>query len=169
VTDLKRSAKMIRPANPSDAAAICRIYNPFVTESTVTFEENAVTDEEMQKRIADVSTALPWLVLEEAGVVVAYAYATRWRVRSAYRFSVESTVYVDSGSHRRGFGRRLYLELIRQLRALGLHRVLGGIALPNPCSVGLHESLGFRKIAHFDEVGFKFGRWIDVGYWELSL
>jgi L-amino acid N-acyltransferase YncA len=160
---------MIRPATPHDAASLCRIYNPYVLGSTITFEEEAVTEEAMRARVAEVGAILPWLVLEEAGAVVAYAYATRWRVRSAYRFSVESTIYVDASCPRRGFGRQLYGELIRQLRERGLHRVIGGIALPNAASIGLHESMGFRKVAHFTEVGFKLGRWIDVGYWELGL
>jgi L-amino acid N-acyltransferase YncA len=160
---------MIRPATPHDAASLCRIYNPYVLGSIITFEEDAVTEEAMRARIAEVGATLPWLVLEEAGAVVAYAYATRWRMRSAYRFSVESTVYVDASCPRRGFGLRLYAELLRQLHERGLHRVVGGIALPNAASIGLHESLGFRKVAHFTEVGFKLGRWIDVGYWELGL
>lgn len=160
---------MIRPATPLDAADICRIYNPYVTNTAVTFEEKPVAEENMRARIAEHGTAMPWLVLEDQGVVAGYAYASGWRPRSAYRFSAESTVYVDGTRHHRGFGRQLYTELIRQLRERGMHCVIGGIALPNAASVGLHESLGFQKVAHFAEVGFKLGRWIDVGYWELKL
>lgn len=160
----------LRPASAADAPAICAIYNPYVATTTVTFEEEAVAEPEMAQRIADVGAAgLPWFVAEADGKVVGYAYATKWRVRSAYRHSVESTVYVDPACVGQGVGRALYAALLDELRRRGLHVVIGGIALPNAGSVGLHEALGFRKIAHFAEVGMKFGRWIDVGYWQLNL
>jgi L-amino acid N-acyltransferase YncA len=160
----------VRAATPVDAAAICAIYNPYVTTTAITFEEDAVAVPDMAQRIADVDAAgLPWLVAEAGGKVVGYAYATRWRVRPAYRFSVESTVYVDHTFIGQGVGRALYDVLLDELRRRGLHVVIGGIALPNEGSVGLHEKLGFEKVAHFAEVGMKFGRWIDVGYWALRL
>ena len=160
----------IRPATPADAARICAIYNHYVTTTTVSFEEQAVTEPEMAQRIADVDTAgLPWLVLEIDGALAGYAYATKWRVRPAYRHSVESSVYLDHAYAGRGLGRTLYGALLDRLRERGLHVVIGGIALPNDASAGLHEALGFRKVAHFSEVGRKFGRWLDVGYWELKL
>ena len=159
---------MIRLVQSSDAETIARIYNHHVLATVVTFEEVAVTPQEMASRIATIaSLALPWLVAEDAGNVVGYAYAARWKDRSAYRHSVEVTVYVDSAAHGRGFGSKLYAALIEQLRALKIHAVIGGVALPNDASVRLHEKLGFRPIALFKEVGFKFGRWVDVGYWEL--
>ena len=160
---------MIRSATPDDAPAICAIYNRYVLGSTITFEEQEVTDAEMRTRIDEVLRSLPWLVWDADGTLGGYAYATKWRVRSAYRFSAESTVYLAPEFQRRGIGRKLYTALLGQLRARGLHRVIGGIALPNAASVGLHEALGFRKTAHFTEVGFKFDRWIDVGYWEFDL
>jgi len=160
----------IRPATSLDAARICAIYNHYVTTTTVSFEEDPVGEPEMARRIADVAAAgLPWLVLEVDGELAGYAYATKWRVRPAYRYSVESSVYLDRAFSGRGFGRRLYGALLDRLRASGLHLVIGGIALPNDASAGLHEALGFRKVAHFSEVGQKFGRWLDVGYWELRL
>ena len=160
----------LRPALPSDAPAICAIYNPYVATTAITFEEDAVADADMAQRIADVAAAgLPWFVAEVDGRVVGYAYATKWRARPAYRHSVESTVYVDPACVGRGVGRALYERLLDDLRARGLHLVIGGIAQPNGASVGLHEALGFRKVAHFAEVGMKFGRWIDVGYWQLNL
>jgi phosphinothricin acetyltransferase len=159
----------IRAASGADAARICTIYNHYVAATTVSFEENAVTADDMAGRIADVQAAgLPWLVLAADGHIVGYAYATKWRVRSAYRHSVESSVYLDAGATGKGWGRLLYTALLDQLRAREVHRVIGGIALPNEASVGLHEALGFRKVAHFTEVGIKFGRWIDVGYWECD-
>ncbi|WP_107979688.1 arsinothricin resistance N-acetyltransferase ArsN1 family B [Pseudoduganella sp. UC29_71] len=159
----------IRPAAAADAAAIAAIYNHYVATTTISFEEQPVSVEEMAGRIGTVSAKLPWLVCEQDGIVMGYAYATPWRVRSAYRFSVESSVYVSPEHPRKGVGSRLYRALIDELRARGLHMVIGGIAQPNEASVALHEAMGFRKVAHFAEVGMKFGRWIDVGYWELKL
>lgn len=160
----------LRPASAADAAPICAIYNVYVTTTAVTFEEQAVAEQDMGQRIADVGIAgLPWLVLEVDGKVVGYAYATKWRVRPAYRYSVETTIYLDQAFTGRGLGRLLYGALLDDLRTRDLHLVIGGIALPNEGSVGLHEKMGFRKVAHFAEVGMKFGRWIDVGYWELNL
>jgi phosphinothricin acetyltransferase len=164
------TAPHIRPATPADAGRICAIYNHYVTTTTVSFEEDAVGAQEMAQRIADVAAAgLPWLVLEVDGALAGYAYATKWRVRPAYRYSVESTVYLDKDCTGRGLGRTLYGALLDELRKRELHLVIGGIAQPNAGSVGLHEALGFRKVAHFSEVGMKFGRWVDVGYWELGL
>jgi phosphinothricin acetyltransferase len=160
----------IRPATAVDAAPICAIYNHYVTTTTISFEEEPVGEQEMAQRIADVGAAgLPWLVLEVDGALAGYAYATKWRVRPAYRTSVESSVYLDRAYAGRGFGKLLYGALLDALRARDLHLVIGGIALPNDASAGLHEALGFRKVAHFSEVGRKFGRWLDVGYWELRL
>jgi phosphinothricin acetyltransferase len=157
-----------REAWTADAAAICSIYNRYVLESTITFEEEAVSVETMQGRIAEVTAKYPWLVCELEGTVVGYAYATAWRARVAYRYSVESTIYLDGAYCGRGLGIPLYADLITRLREGGFHRVMGGIALPNAASVALHERLGFKKVAHFTEVGWKFGKWIDVGYWELG-
>jgi phosphinothricin acetyltransferase len=160
----------LRFASSADAASICAIYNPYVATTAITFEEEAVTPQDMAQRIADVGAAnLPWLVLEVDGKVAGYAYATKWRVRPAYRYSVESTVYLDRAFAGQGLGRLLYGALLDELRKREVRVVIGGIALPNESSVGLHEKLGFLKVAHFTEVGMKFGRWIDVGYWELHL
>jgi phosphinothricin acetyltransferase len=159
----------IRTATTADAAAIAAIYNHYIATTTISFEEQPVPAEEMAGRIETVGARLPWLVCEQDGVIMGYAYATPWRVRSAYRFSVESSVYVSPEHPRKGVGTRLYRVLIDELRARGLHMVIGGIAQPNQASVALHESMGFKKVAHFAEVGMKFGRWIDVAYWELKL
>ena len=160
---------MIRAALTNDAAAIADIYNHFVRHTVVTFEEVPVAAKEMAQRILDVSERLPWLVWEDGGAVVGWAYATAWKPRSAYRFSVETTVYVAPSHQRRGVGDALYRKLIEELRARKLHSAVGGIALPNPASIALHEKLGFKKIAHFAEVGRKLDRWVDVGYWQLIL
>jgi phosphinothricin acetyltransferase len=113
--------------------------------------------------------ALPWLVAEQGGTVVGYAYASPWKGRCAYRFSVESTVYLDPVHADRGIGTRLYTALLDAIRALGMRTVIGGIALPNPRSIALHERLGFSKVAEFRQLGFKQARWVDVGYWQLLL
>lgn len=160
---------MIRPATPSDAAAIITIYNHYITNTTITFEEIPVTEEEMARRISEVSASLAWYVEVLDGEVVGYAYATPWRARSAYRFSVESTVYVSLQHPRKGIGRRLYQALLDDLRQRGIHVVLGGIAQPNTASIALHEHFGFEKVAHFKQVGRKFEQWVDVAYWELLL
>jgi L-amino acid N-acyltransferase YncA len=160
---------MIRPATQQDALALCAIYNPYILKTTITFEEQEISVDAMRRRIGDVLQSWPWLVCEIEDGIAGFAYATRWRDRAAYRHSVESTIYMNPDFQRHGFGCMLYAELLSRLRGLGAHRVLGGIALPNPPSVALHEKLGFKKVAHFEEVGRKFGRWIDVGYWQLSL
>ncbi len=160
---------MIRPAQASDAAAIAAIYNHYIATTTISFEEEPVAVDDMARRIADVGAKLPWLVFEQEGRVLGYAYATPWRVRSAYRFSVESSVYVAPDSARLGIGKRLYQALLEALRAREVHVVIGGIAQPNAASVALHEHMGFEQVAMFKQVGRKFDRWIDVGYWQLQL
>jgi len=161
---------MIRPALPADAEAIARIYNYYILNTVVTFEEQIVTAQAMVDRLEEVgSDSLPWLVAEAPGSVIGYAYASRWKERSAYRYSVESTIYLDPAAYRAGFGSQLYAALLEVLRWQNVHVVIGGVALPNEASIRLHEKFGFRKVAHFEEVGFKFGRWVDVGYWQLIL
>ena len=159
----------IRACTSADAAAICAIYNPYVRETVITFEETPVPTAEMAQRIGDVTAHWPWLVAEEQGAILGYAYATPWKARSAYRFSVETTVYVAPGHMRRGLGAALYRQLIDELRVRGVHAAVGGIALPNAASIALHEKLGFKKIGQFVEIGRKLDRWVDVGYWELIL
>jgi phosphinothricin acetyltransferase len=160
---------LIRACEAHDAAAIADIYNHYVRETVITFEETPVPGDEMARRIVDVGARFPWVVAEHDGGVVGFAYATEWKTRSAYRFSVETTVYVAESHHGRGIGASLYRALIAALEQRKLHSAVGGIALPNPASVALHEKLGFKKIAHFAEVGWKLGRWVDVGYWQLLL
>lgn len=160
----------LRDATSADAAAIVSIYNHYVATTVISFEEEAVPQSTLRERIGDIQQAgLPWLVATIDDKVVAYAYASNWRVRAAYRFSVESTIYVDKDCARRGLGVALYGALIERLRQAGRHLIIGGIALPNDASVALHEKMGFEKVAHFAEVGLKFDRWIDVGYWQLKL
>ena len=157
---------MIRSVQSADAAAICAIYNHYIAHTVVTFEEEILPVPEIMNRISAVTADYPWLVFEEEGSVVGYAYAARWKSRCSYRYAVESSVYVHPEATGRGIGSRLYGELLPLLPPLGAHAVVAGIALPNPGSVVLHETFGFTKVAHFREVGRKFDQWIDVGYWE---
>jgi L-amino acid N-acyltransferase YncA len=160
----------VRAATVADAEAVAGIYNHYVMQTVVTFEEEPVEASEMARRIAEVQAAsLPWLVAGRAGAIVGYAYATRWRPRRAYRFSTEVTVYLAPDEGGRGIGSILYTQLLAALRERGIHAAMAGIALPNDASVALHEKFGFRKVAHFEEAGFKFNRWIDVGYWQRIL
>lgn len=160
---------VIRPVGAADVAAICDIYNHYIHDTVITFEEEPVSEKEMAGRIALVTERHPWLIAEYHGELAGYAYATSWKTRSAYRFAVETTIYLSHRQTGQSIGTKLYRALIDELRPLGVHCALGGIALPNPASIALHEKLGFTKIAQFREVGWKFGRWVDVGYWELLM
>jgi L-amino acid N-acyltransferase YncA len=162
-------APVIRPVRERDAEAIAQIYNHHVLHTVVTFEEEPVVRSEMVRRIAEVSERLPWLVCEANGTLAGYAYAAPWKARSAYRFTVETTIYLGEPFVGNGLGRPLYGALLDALRVAGYHAAIGCIALPNPASIVLHERLGFVKIGEFREVGWKLGRWVDVGYWQLRL
>lgn len=160
---------MIRRSHASDAPFVAAIYNHYVTSSIVTFELEPVTDDEMRNRMDVIAINYPYLVYEEDGVVLGYAYATQWKARQAYQHSVESSVYLHHGAIGKGVGSMLYAMLLDKLKAMSIHAVIGGISLPNDASVALHEKFGFEKIGQFKQVGRKFNRWIDVGYWELIL
>jgi phosphinothricin acetyltransferase len=168
--DGPQAGVLIRPAQTVDAGAMARIYNHYVLNSYSTFEDQPLSSQAFAKRIQKVSAAsLPWLVAESGGELAGYAYASLWKERPAYRYSVESSVYVDPRAQRAGIGSQLYAALLDELHRKQIHAVIGGIALPNPASVRLHEKFGFRKVAHFEAVGYKLGRWIDVGYWQLII
>jgi L-amino acid N-acyltransferase YncA len=160
----------VRSALVTDAGAIARIYNYYIENTVITFEEEPVTTESMATRICEVQGgSLPWLVADVDGVVVGYAHANKWKARSAYRFAVETTIYLENGREGRGIGTKLYSGLLSILRTRGMHVAIGGAALPNEASVALHEKLGFDHVATFRQVGFKHGRWVDVAYWQLLL
>jgi L-amino acid N-acyltransferase YncA len=164
------ASHILRHAQPTDAAAFAGIYNHYIQNTIITFEEEPVTVTEVAERLALVSSAaLPWLVIEDGGQVAGFAYASPWKSRSGYRYSVESTIYLDPARLGLGLGTLLYAALLDDLRQHLLRIVVGGVALPNAASIRLHEKLGFLKVAHFREVGYKFDRWIDVGYWQLTL
>lgn len=161
---------IIRTATLTDAKSISLIYNHYVAHSTVTFEQEPVDEAEMTSRIQVLlADTLPWLVLEVAGDIVGYAYAGKWRSRFGYRFSLESSVYLAPNATGKGYGSLLLQQLLSDIRQQGYHTVIAGIALPNVASVALHEKFGWNKVAHFTQVGTKFGQWLDVGYWQLLL
>lgn len=160
---------VVRDAVAGDAAAIALVYNHYVETTSISMETEAVASADMQARIAAVQAAgLPWLVLSDAGEFVGYACASQWRARPGYRHAVETSVYLAPGRRSRGHGLHLYRALLERLPGR-CHSVIGGIALPNPASVALHERLSFRQVACFSEVGCKFGQWVDVAYWQLLL
>jgi len=160
----------IRLATPADAAAIAAIYAPFCGgDSAVSFEITPPLPAEMGERIARTTVTYPWLAAEDATGIRGYVYATRHRERAAYRWAVEVTAYLRPDSRGQGLGRALYGVLFDVLRAQGFHRAYAGITLPNPASVGLHASLGFRRVGVYHGIGYKAGAWRDVSWWELSL
>jgi L-amino acid N-acyltransferase YncA len=161
---------MIRAATEADAQALVDIYNYYITDTVITFEDIPLNADEFAGRIHKVlEGGYPYLVAEEDGVIVGYAYSSQFRTRVAYRFSTETTVYLKHDLTGKGHGTALYTALLKELRARGFHLAIGGVTLPNPASQRLHEKMGFTKIGHFHEVGFKFDQWLDVGFWELKL
>lgn len=160
---------MIRAAEASDAEAIASIYNHYIENTVITFEETPVSADDIAARIKKVNRFnLPWLVSEENSRVVGYAYATRWNERISYRYSAEVTIYLAPDCTFKGLGTQLYSALFDSIRD-DIHVLIGGITLPNPASVAIHEKFGMTKVAHFKEVGYKFNQWLDVGYWQKTL
>jgi phosphinothricin acetyltransferase len=159
---------VIRVAASSDAPQIAAIYGPIVSATAISFEEEAPDPEEIARRIEATLRSHPWLVADEEGSVLGYAYATEHRARAAYRWSADVTIYVTPGAHRKGVGRKLYGVLFDILQRQGIHNVFAGIALPNPASVGFHEACGFVLVGIYRAVGFKIGRWHDVGWWQKT-
>ncbi|MBI9103672.1 MAG: N-acetyltransferase [Spirochaetales bacterium] len=158
---------MIRDVEEKDAIGIASIYNYYVDKTWITFEQEAVSSFVMAERIRSTTENYPWMVFEEDGKILGYIYADRWKSRAAYRYTVESTIYLDKDAGRKGIGRKLYTELLPRLKEMGIKTVVVCIAIPNEASIGLHEKLGFRKVGIFTKVGYKFETWIDVGFWEL--
>jgi L-amino acid N-acyltransferase YncA len=156
----------IRDVRLKDAAGIAEIYRPIVEFTTISFEESAPDSDEVAARVRSIASAYPWLVACLDDRVIGYTYAHRFRERSAYRHSVEVSVYVGEPARGCGVGRKLYETLLARLRDLGYHRAFAGIALPNDASIALHRSVGFEMIGIYSESGRKFERWIDVAWWQ---
>lgn len=160
---------MIRLADTRDAPAVQAIYAPVVRTSAISFEIEPPSAEEMAGRIAGTLAHYPWLVDETDGNVRGFVYASQHRTRAAYRWAADVTAYVAEGARRQGVGQRLYRPMFEILRRLGYRSAWAGITLPNPGSVGLHESLGFKPVGIYRNVGYKAGAWHDVGWWGLDL
>lgn len=162
-------ARIIRLASRDDAGQILEIYAPFCRDTPVSFETEPPSLDEMRSRIAKVLPAFPWLVCEEQGLVLGYAYASKHRERAAYVWSVDVSAYVREGRRRGGLGRALYTSLFAILRHQGYYSALAGITLPNPGSEGLHRSMGFEPVGVYRNIGYKCGRWHDVAWSQLAL
>jgi len=171
IMSLSRRAALgrVRLARPGDAARCAAIYATYVRRTAVTFETEAPSAADFRKRIADTLKLAPWLVYERGGEILGYAYAGRHRDRAAYRWSVDAAIYLDARRKGEGVGRALYSTLLDCVKLQGFRNVYGGVTLPNPASVGLHESMGFKPIGVYRRVGFKLGVWHDVGWWGLAL
>nr|WP_269328076.1 GNAT family N-acetyltransferase [Kineosporia mesophila] len=160
---------VIRDARLADASACAGIYEPYVRETTLSFESMPPTADEMAGRIADARARHAWLVLEVDGEVAGYAYASKLGVRPAYRWACEVSIYMARDRHRRGGGRALYEELLNRLEKRGYRQALAVISMPNEPSVGLHEALGFRRVGLYEDVGFKKGQWLSVAWMQRAL
>jgi phosphinothricin acetyltransferase len=159
----------VRPVRIEDAAAVCGIYNYYVANTVVTFEEEPVAVDQMEERIRKIAAKYPWFVWEEAGEILGYAYLHAWHERQAYRYAAEDSIYLKENCAGRGIGKALLAELLEKAREMDIHVIMSVITVPNERSAGLHEKFGFRKTGHFSEIGYKLGRRLDVGYWELIL
>jgi len=160
---------VIRLACEADAAAMLAIYAPYVRDSAISFETESPSEEEFRQRIRSALEVGLWLLCEAGGSVLGYAYAGRFHARRAYQWTVEVTAYVRPDQHRKGVGYGLYTSLLGCLALQGFRAAVGVIALPNPASVGLHERMGFAPAGVLRAVGYKHGRWHDVGWWQRAL
>jgi len=160
---------MIRKASLADASALLEIYNYYVIHTTVTFDEAAVPLSAFTKKIDDILKAYPFFVFEENNEILGFTYASKFRPKPAYNYTVESTVYVKHGVHGKKIGTQLYATLIAALKEQKFKSVLGVLTIPNPASIKLHEKFGFTQVAHLKEVGFKFDTWLDVGIFQLKI
>jgi len=162
----------IRAAESADARQIAEIYAPFVRDGIISFETEPPGTAAMRKRMTASGGLYPWIVATNSeldGRITGYAYAGRFRDRPAYRYVVETSIYIAPWAQRRGMGRLLYQALVDTLRAQNFTQAIGVIALPNDASIRVHEAVGFRRAGIYREVGYKNGQWIDVGYWQAEL
>lgn len=158
--------RIMRLARADDARAIQAIYAPVVNNTPISFEIIPPSVEEMSQRIEHTLKSFPWLVYEDMGELLGYAYASQHHVRPAYQWSVDVSVYIHERSRRQGIGRMLYAALFKLLRQQGFYNIYAGITLPNPASVALHESMGMQPLGVYQKAGYKLGAWYDVGWWQ---
>ena len=160
---------IIRFATPDDASSVVEIYAHYVIHTTVTFEYDVPSAEEMKNRIMHIIPKYPFLVAFSGNQMVGYAYATEFRHRAAYQWSPECTVYLHQDYTGLGYGYKLYMTLFALLRKQGFYNVFGGVALPNEASVKLHRKCGFRELGQYENIGYKFGRWHTTLWFQLPL
>ena len=160
---------MIREVKLSDAKAIVDIYNYYILNTNITFEEKQLTVDDMEERIIEKTAKHPWIVYERDGQVIGYAYLSGWHSRSSYRYSNEASIYLDRNEKGHGIGKELFGQLLEVSKGYGVHTIVSGITIPNTESISLHEKFGFKKIAEFEEIGFKNNKWLNVGYWQKLL
>lgn len=160
---------LIRLATPADAPQVLDIYAPFITDTPVSFEYVVPTVDEIARRISSILETHPWLILERDGEALGYVYASPHSGRAAYDWCVNVSVYTAANHRRAGVGRTLYTSLFELLRLMGYYNAYAGITLPNAASVGLHETMGFSLIGVYRKIGYKFGQWHDVGWWQMEL
>lgn len=160
---------LIRPATLSDAPALLGLYAPYVTETAITFEYTIPTLTEFEQRMAHVMERYPYLAAEQNGQILGYAYASSFRPRAAYDWSVETSIYLDRAQRGKGVGTRLYHTLEEQLKKQHILNVYACIAYPNPESIGFHQQLGYKTIGHFTQCGYKNGIWYDMIWMEKML
>lgn len=161
-------ATSIREATIADAEVIASIYNWYIENTVITFELQLVTAQIIESRMRSAGDLHPWFVVEIDGHVCGFAYASEFKSRAAYQYSAETTIYLERSCRGKGVGSLLYRHLIDYLRPTTIHSVVSVIALPNPESIALHEKLGFQKTGQLHEIGYKFDKWIDVGFWQLN-
>lgn len=159
----------LRNVEIKDALQIVNIYNHYVKTSVVTFDKSPFTKEDFEERIKSISSKFPFIVFEENNEVLGYAYANVWRTKPAYKHTVECTLYLRQDSFGKKIGSQLYTKLLSLLKEQGIKIVIGGLSLPNDESIGLHKKFGFRQVGYFEKVGEKFGKLIDVSFWQLDL
>lgn len=161
--------RMIRDVILSDAKRIHDIYNKYVEKSHATFQEEPLSLEEIEAQIQRIIKDFPWIVYQEEDKILGYTYADKWKEKSAYRYTVETSIYLDPKSTGKGIGSKLKGAMIEELKERGFHCVISAISLPNPASIAMCEKFGFQKVGQLKEIGYKFDEWIDVGYWQLLL
>jgi L-amino acid N-acyltransferase YncA len=159
----------VREVTMDDVIDITKIYNHYVENTTITFDLALSTEEEIAERINTVMKTYPYLVITEDDEVVGFAYASQWKDKAAYQFCAETTIYLHPNAVSKGLGLRLYNALLAALPLFDIATVIGCITIPNPESIALHEKLGFKKVGEFEHVGFKFEKWINVGYWQKHI
>ena len=159
---------MIRDFHIDDIEKIVEIYNYYIQNTIITFDRVPFTVDDFEQKIKPIYKKYPFIVFEENNEILGYAYGSSWRPKPSYKHTAESTIYLKANALKKGVGTKLYTELLKQLKQQKFHTIIGGLTLPNDASIKLHEKLGFKKVAHFNEVGRKFEQWLDVGFWQLT-